>query len=573
MKMFKRRNLSYPIAALGAASFLLLMIVGFQTYMNYNHEKYLLKKHLLSEGVTLIRAIESGARTGMMEMRWGQSQVQTLIEETAKGPNISQILLVDGNGRILAAGTPKIIGETVTGFSKLKKDDQVVHGIVKNSTGVNVFQIVKKFEPVSSSRRLRMNEMRGRMMYRGRNNYLSMKKEYIILSFKLTEYRQAQSSDIHRALISAAILLILGSASFYFLIILQNYYVVNNTLKNMETYTRNVVEGMPNGLFSLDNEGRIETVNKYAADLLEMNHLNLKGKYLGEVLKKCDLSDIIAPTDENIVRQIDCTLNDGKVIPLSVTSSRLKNANGGVIGAVIILRDLREIKLLEKKIERSERLASLGRMAAGIAHEIRNPLSSIKGFALYFRNKFKRDSEDWNYAEVMAGEVDRLNRVIQDLLNFAKPFEPNLKKIDVHQLIEHSLKLIQSDARDKNIIIQKKFETDLPFILGDSDLLTQAMLNLFINAVDAMKQNGKLNIEVSLKEKMIEIVIADTGKGIESENLPHIFDPFFTLKKGGTGLGLAIVFRIIENHNGKIDVKSDIKKGTEFKIFLPKTNR
>ena len=192
---------------------------------------------------------------------------------------------------------------------------------------------------------------------------------------------------------------------------------------------------------------------------------------------------------------------------------------------------------------------------------------------MYFQNKFKRNSEDWNYAEVMAGEVDRLNRVIQDLLNFAKPFEPNLKKIDARQLIEHSLKLIQSDAIDKNIIIQKKFETDLPFILGDSDLLTQAMLNLFINAVDAMKQNGKLNIEVSLKGKMIEIVVADTGKGIDSENLPHIFDPFFTLKKGGTGLGLAIVFRIIENHNGKIDVKSDIKKGTEFKIFLPKTNR
>ncbi|HED37875.1 MAG TPA: hypothetical protein ENI76_06495, partial [Ignavibacteria bacterium] len=240
--------------------------------------------------------------------------------------------------------------------------------------------------------------------------------------------------------------------------------------------------------------------------------------------------------------------------------------------AVIILRDLREIKLLEKKIERSERLASLGRMAAGIAHEIRNPLSSIKGFALYFQNKFKRNSEDWNYAEVMAGEVDRLNRVIQDLLNFAKPFEPNLKKIDARQLIEHSLKLIQSDAIDKNIIIQKRFEANLPFILGDSDLLTQAMLNLFINAVDAMKKNGKLNIEVSLKGEMIEIIVADTGKGIELENLPHIFDPFFTSKKGGTGLGLAIVFRIIENHSGKIDVKSEIGKGTEFKIFLPKAS-
>ena len=138
MKKFRRKNLSYPIVALGAASFLLLMIVGFQTYMNYNHEEDLLKKHLFSEGVTLIRAIESGARAGMMEMMWGESQVQTLIEETAKGPNINQILLVDKNGRILASGTPKMIGERITGFSKLKNDNKIVYGIVKNSKGVNV---------------------------------------------------------------------------------------------------------------------------------------------------------------------------------------------------------------------------------------------------------------------------------------------------------------------------------------------------------------------------------------------------------------------------------------------------
>ena len=386
----------------------------------------------------------------------------------------------------------------------------------------------------------------------------------------MQEYQAAQKGDIRMGVILAVILLILGSASFYFLLIAQNYYVANRTLKTMESYTQNVVESMPNGLISLDKDGRIETINQKAQDLLGLNADEVKGKPLDEVMFRCNLPKTLLPREDIVERQMECHLNNGTVIPMSTTSSRLKDENGSSIGTVIILRDLRDIRSLEKEVQRSERLASLGRMAAGIAHEIRNPLSSIKGFAQYFRNKFPPDSEDRSYATVMTDEVDRLNRVIQDLLNFAGPQEPNLKPIDVLPLIRHALRLIQSDIREKKIQVVEDVPRNTDFtIAGDGDMLTQVFLNLFLNAIEAMPTGGRLKIALRRHQQAVEIEISDSGGGIPRENLTRIFDPFFTSKKGGTGLGLAIVYRIIENHQGEIKVESEPGKGSTFVLRFP----
>ncbi|NIA30674.1 MAG: PAS domain S-box protein, partial [Actinobacteria bacterium] len=350
----------------------------------------------------------------------------------------------------------------------------------------------------------------------------------------------------------------------------QNYYVANRTLKTMESYTQNVVESMPNGLISLDKDGRIETINQRAQVLLGLSAEEATGKSLDQVMFRCRMCEALPPGEDIVERQIECHLNDGDVIPLSATSSRLKDEDGNAIGTVIILRDLRDIRSLEKEVQRSERLASLGRMAAGIAHEIRNPLSSIKGFAQYFRNKFPPDSEDRNYATVMADEVDRLNRVIQDLLNFARPQEPNLKPVDLPPLIRHALRLILSDIRDKEIQVIEDIPQETSFtIAGDSDMLTQVFLNLFLNAIDAMQNGGRLRIALRKTQQEMKIEISDNGDGIPRENLTRIFDPFFTSKKGGTGLGLAIVYRIVENHRGEIKVDSQPGQGSTFVLHFP----
>jgi two-component system sensor histidine kinase HydH len=569
MKKHNIKKLAYPTLAIAGASILLFIILAALSIQNYNREKELLTKQLYREGSALIRILEASMKNGMMSARWKESQIQTLLTETAKEPNIDYIMVVDNTGIVLAHNQSKYIGNKVNGLKLPQKAGLIISAFGKNSENEDVFNMVKLITPLTSSNSNTNYKMRmGNQCMNRWNSFLSGK--YIIVGLKMNEFKAAQAEDVRRAIISGLILLILGSASLYFLFVVQSYYLINNTLKSLESYTANVVNSMPNGLISLDSEGRITTLNQNAADLLGLAFPKVKGMQLKDVMKECDLRNTLLPASDIFEQQKECRLNDGRVIPLSITSSLLKDEEGKIIGKVIILRDLQDIKTLEKKIERSERLASLGRMAAGIAHEIRNPLSSIKGFAQYFRKKFAPGSEDENYALVMANEVDRLNRFIQDLLNFAKPQEPKFRPVDIIKTMEHTLKLTESDFLEKDIRVIKKFDEQIPQISADNDMLIQAFLNIIINANEAMEENGELIITVRKNHNQsVHISIEDKGKGIAKTDLRKIFDPFFTLKSGGSGLGLAIVYRIVENHHGEIEVKSEPGKGTIFKINLP----
>jgi two-component system sensor histidine kinase HydH len=268
---------------------------------------------------------------------------------------------------------------------------------------------------------------------------------------------------------------------------------------------------------------------------------------------------------------MDCPAKDGKVIPLDVSATSLKEKNGTLIGYMILFKDLTEIKALKKEVERSERLASIGRLAAGIAHEIRNPLSSIKGFATYFRERYSDVPEDQKTAEIMVQEVERLNRVIGQLLEFARPMDLKKKPTSLQVLVQHSLKMIEGDANRGNIKLNMNIAPDLKEVLLDPDKMTQVFLNLYLNAIEAMVDGGTLSVELrrDANTKNIRIIISDTGVGITQENLACIFDPYFTTKSSGTGLGLAIVHNIIEAHEGEIKVQSRTGEGTRISILLP----
>lgn len=567
MKRNNIKKLVYPILAIAGASILLVIILSVLSIQNYNRENDLIIKQLKGEGSTLIRILESAIKNEMMNNQWDQTQIQTLFSEAAKAPNIDCIVFADSTGLNPVNNRLKHFINTMPDLKLSQKESMVVSHIGKNPEDQNVFYVLKPVIPFLSERKTIYNNSLPEQYIERWNNYVSGK--YIIVGLKMDELKAAQKEDVRRAIISAIILLILGSASLFFLFILQNYYLINNTLKSLETYTANVVNSMPNGLISLDSKGRITTLNQNGANLLGLTFSDVKGKHLDQVMKECDLKKTILPTSDIIEQQMECQINDGSVIPISTTSSLLKDENDDVIGKVIILRDLRDIKNLEKKIERSERLASLGRMAAGIAHEIRNPLSSIKGFAQYFQRKFRQGSQDANYALVMVNEVDRLNRVIQDLLNFAKPQEAKFKSVDIIAIMEHTLKLMESDLREKKIHVVKNYDQAIPQISADADMITQSLLNIYINAIEAMDENDTMVLDVHLENEGINIFIEDSGKGISKADLLKIFDPFFTLKSGGTGLGLAIVYRIVENHHGEIEVKSEPGKGASFRIYLP----
>ncbi len=206
-----------------------------------------------------------------------------------------------------------------------------------------------------------------------------------------------------------------------------------------------------------------------------------------------------------------------------------------------------------------------------MAHEIRNPLSSIKGFAQYFAKRFKGQEEEEGYATVMVREVDRLNRVITELLDFAGTKEPRREAHSPEDIAEHALKLLAPDFAVRKVEVVKEYEPGLPAVSVDRDRITQVFINVFLNAMESMDGGGTIhvNLKRSGSPRFLEIGIADTGTGIPEEDREKVFEPFFSRKNKGTGLGLAIVHQIIESHGGDISVESRAGEGTLFRIHLP----
>lgn len=232
----------------------------------------------------------------------------------------------------------------------------------------------------------------------------------------------------------------------------------------------------------------------------------------------------------------------------------------------------KEVQRLEAEVRRTEKLAAVGTLAAGVAHEIRNPLSSIKGYATYFRQRFPADSEDREAADVMVREVDRLNRVITDLLGLSRPDTATLKPVRMEYVIDHVIRVVRHNAAEKKIKVSTSLARSLPPVMGDMERLNQALLNLCLNAIEAMPDGGKLEISASATEDRLCLMVRDNGAGIPADIMASIFDPYFTTKSSGTGLGLPMVYKIVKAHKGEIDVVSngeDDGWATTFRIWLP----
>jgi two-component system sensor histidine kinase HydH len=264
----------------------------------------------------------------------------------------------------------------------------------------------------------------------------------------------------------------------------------------------------------------------------------------------------------------------GTSIPITLSVTPIMESEKTCAGAVIVLRDLREIKQLEAKVQHSEKLAAIGKLAAGVAHEIRNPLSSIKGFARFLARALKDQPQEQEYAEIMVKEVDRINSVVNDLLNFARPLEPDLKPTNVTELIEHTIRLVEADARSREVEISNNISPDLGAQPLDANQITQALLNLMLNALQEAEAGGNIEVFAGLDDcgTRLRIVVEDDGPGVSHDTKKKIFEPFFTTREKGAGLGLAIVHKIVENHGGEIQMDSplpDKNRGCRFTMVIP----
>ena len=260
----------------------------------------------------------------------------------------------------------------------------------------------------------------------------------------------------------------------------------------------------------------------------------------------------------------------GDPIPLRVSSSVIFGHRGKRLGAFLVVSDLTAIKQLELQVRRTDRLASLGTLAAGMAHEIKNPLVSIKTFTQLLPERFDDADFRETFTSLMSEEVKRIDSIVNQLLRFSRPAKPVLSVLSLHELLTHTLKLLQQQMRPKNIELVTSFTATPDRINADGDQFSQALINFILNAIESMKQGGTLTVTSSRSPAAgIQITIQDTGEGISAENLPHIFDPFFTTKDQGTGLGLSVAHGIILEHGGSIDVTSEPGRGTTFTITLP----
>ena len=570
----KKRPLYYPVFAIFIVALISLFSLAFYTLRNLHREEQLMTSHLTDMGLSVIGMIESSTTVGMMGMSWQKQQLQSLFEKVGQQENIVYVYLVSSDGQVVISSETRLIGLRLPGqgidFSAMS-DDKPQTALIRRDGRGAVFEVRKRFRLRNQPphRQMMQRQMRSMGMW---PDFLS--GEPVIIAGMTTEvFYAARTEDTRRALGTGAVLLILALASTFFALVIRKYYAANQSLETAESFIRNVIESMGHGLIALDAAGKIVTINKKACQLLQVQEKTALSRDFTEVMQHVHCSiDKKQILDENWTeKKVRCSTDGKTTVPISLTTRRIQNPENSTSGSVILIRDLQEIEALQDRVKRSEHLASLGQMAAGIAHEVRNPLGSIRGLAQYFARKFEREPDEKKYAEAIISETDRLNRVIGDLLDFARPQEPTYQACDLAGIIDHALALVRSDLDAKKILIEREGENDIPEFAADPDLLAQAFMNLFLNAAEAMPGGGTLSIRCRYLADAgkIQVQIADTGEGIPPEALGKVFDPFFTLKKSGTGLGLALVHRIIDNHGGSIEVSSVPGRGTLFTIKLP----
>lgn len=563
-----------PWIIIGAVVILVPIFI-FMTQQSLNRQRAYTTKLLVEKSAALIRSFEAGARTGI-GLKWGHFQLQKLLMETAQQPDIDYLIVTDTHGTILADSDPSLIGEnygTDLDLSSVSRSKQLQWRQVPNTEGADTFEIYRQFMPARENNQ----EDQGRI--RPDAPLPSQKEERNTLSAGLVIFvgldmgpiEAARAEDTRNTILIAVVFLLIGISGIISLLLAQGYRSARSSLSRVQAFSDNLVENMPMGLVAMDRESRIIAFNQTAEFVLRKTAGEVIGQMAGDVLPEAcrDLLRTLEVEKQIIAKEIDCFLTDGRTIPLEVIATVLEEEDGAR-GVVVLFRDITEIKQLKKEIAQSQRLASLGSLAAGVAHEIRNPLSSIKGFATYFKERYRDNPDDSQTADIMVQEVDRLNRVIGQLLDYARPMTMNRRETAIQTVIQHALRMIESQAREKGVVIRSELQADVAAVLIDPDRIKQVFLNLYLNAIGAMEGGGILSVALlSMTDRRIRIEVRDTGVGIDPKDLDRIFDPYFTTKSSGTGLGLAIVQKIIEAHRGEIQVASTPGLGTTVSVILP----
>ncbi|MBF0291876.1 MAG: PAS domain S-box protein [Nitrospinae bacterium] len=340
------------------------------------------------------------------------------------------------------------------------------------------------------------------------------------------------------------------------------------------TFHKRLLDNANDLIWATDMEGRFTYINENIAEwgydkgeLIGQPLLNiLNTKYVGKRYEETSNKGLKSIFEMEILDK------RGKAHTVIVSSSPLQDDDGKIIGTMGIIRDVSETQKLEEKLKNEERFASLGRLATGIAHEIRNPLSSVKMNLDILRRRLTPQGEDDEHFKIAQQEVANLERIVTELIDYAKPTPFNLQREDMNKTVEDVMSTAKAACIEGGVTLSKRFARNMPLTLIDKGKMNQALLNIIINAIQASRPGGRVVVEtqfVKTPSPMARISVSDYGTGIKPEDIKFVFDPFFTTKKSGAGLGLSIVKNIINNHNGTISVESEMDKGTTVRMEIP----
>lgn len=334
-------------------------------------------------------------------------------------------------------------------------------------------------------------------------------------------------------------------------------------LKNLH---ENILKSLTSGVITLDLEEKIISINQWALNIFDISSPDeAVGNKFNGIVKEIQISELV---DKNR-NQIIFHTPGGKKLILGLSASLLRDDNENTIGYTVIFQDLTEIRNLEEKLQSSERMALLGQLAGGLAHEFRNPLSAISGAIEILSTEAQQSDISYRLTRVATREIERLNLIVEDFLLLTSPVKvTNSKLVDLGQIVKDTINSFKSTVKREDIIIEIYVENGV-LIEADSYRLKQVFWNLLDNSMDSMPSGGTIEIKCSVEKGKVNLSFSDEGEGIKEEDFSRVFDPFFTTKEIGTGLGLAIVQKVVEGYNGNISIYSSVGKGTKFVLSLP----
>ncbi len=351
------------------------------------------------------------------------------------------------------------------------------------------------------------------------------------------------------------------------------YKLKVNTKKliKMKNFNDDILRSTLTGIITIDKEENIVSINKAAEKIAEKN-MGEKDNIYNSLIKQ--LKDTLN-TERNINSIYEFNKGENDKLYLDVTTSLLETEDGKISGAICSINDITERKIIENKIERVDRLTSVGQLAAGLAHEIRNPLSGIRMSIQVLKRRLLRDDSQSN-RELFDGtlyEIDRMNRLITDLLNFAKPHLPKYEIVNIMNVLDRAKKLVSKAAEKKGVKINTIINAKNVLLNIDAEQIEQVFINIITNSINAVKENGNLDIRIyelnNAKDDLLIIEFKDNGCGIKEEHISKIFNPFFTTNSEGTGLGLSVVHNLVTENKGEIQVESKINIGTTISLKFP----